>query len=78
MLKYNIILDLPGGTVVKKLLANAGDSVDTSLILGSGRSPGEGSDNPLQYSYPENYMDRGVHSPWGELQSMGLQRVHHD
>ena len=28
-------------------------------ILGSGRSPGEGNGNPLQYSYLENLMDRG-------------------
>ena len=48
MLKYNILLGFPDGTVVKTLLANAGDATDTSLILGSGRSPGEGSDNPLQ------------------------------
>ena len=30
------------------------------LILGSGRFPGEGHGNPLQYSYPENPMDRGA------------------
>ena len=78
MLKYNILLGFPDGTVVKYLLANAGDAIDTSLILGSGRSPGEGNDKPLQYSYPENYMDRGAYSPWGELQSMGMQRVRHD
>ena len=29
-------------------------------ILGSGRSPGEGNGNPLQYSCQENSMDRGV------------------
>ena len=40
-------LGLPGGSVVKNLPANAGD---VSLIPGSGRSPGEGSGNPLQYS----------------------------
>ena len=28
------------------------------MILGSGRSPGEGNDNPLQYSYLENSVDR--------------------
>ena len=31
-------------------------------ILGSGKSPGEGNDNPLQYSYLENSMDRGAWS----------------
>ena len=60
MLKYNILLGFPDGTEVKNLLANAGDAIDTSSILGSGRSPGEGSDNPLQYSRLENPMDRGT------------------
>ena len=36
------------GTVVKNLSANAEDTGDTSLIPGSGRSPGEGDGNPLQ------------------------------
>ena len=36
--------------VVKNLSANAGDIKDVSLILGWGRSPGEGCGNPLQYS----------------------------
>ena len=47
--------------VLKNPTANAGDIRDTGSILGSGRSPGEGNDNPLQYSYLENTMDRG---PW--------------
>ena len=33
---------------------------DTGSILGSGRIPGEGNDNPLQYSCLENSMDRGA------------------
>ena len=33
---------------------------DVSSIPGSGRSPGEGNGNPLQYSYLENPMDRGI------------------
>ena len=36
-----------GGSVVKNLPANAGDARDKHLIPGSGRSPGEGNDNPL-------------------------------
>ena len=44
--------------VVKNLPANAGDIKDTGSILGSGRSPGGGSGNPLQYSCLENPMDR--------------------
>ena len=47
----------PGGSVVKNLPANAGD-VDSNP--GSGRSPGDGNGNPLQYSCLENPMDRGA------------------
>ena len=46
--------------MVKNPLANAGDKRDTALIPGSGRSPGGGHDNPLQYSCLENPMDRGA------------------
>ena len=46
--------------VVKNLLASVGDIRDASLIPGWKRSPGEGHSNPLQYSYLENSMDRGV------------------
>ena len=46
-----------GGTVVKNLPANAGDS---GLIPGSGRSPGVGNGNPFQYSCLEKFMDRGA------------------
>ena len=39
---------------------------DPGLILGSGRSPGEGTGNPFQYSCLENFMDRGARqAPWG-------------
>ena len=47
--------------VVKNLPANAGDIRDSGLIPGSGRSPGEGRDNPLQYPSLENPMDRRAH-----------------
>ena len=46
--------------VVKNLTANAGDIRDEGSIPGSGRSPGEGQGNPLQYSCPENPTDRGT------------------
>ena len=49
--------DFPGGSVVKNLPANAGDA---GLIPGSGRSPGEGNGNPLQYSCLRNPMNRGA------------------
>ena len=44
----------PGGSTVKNPPANARD---VGLIPGSGRSPGEGHDNPLQYSSLGNSMD---------------------
>ena len=44
----------PGGSVVKNLPANAGD---TGLNPESGRYPGEGNDYPLQYSCLENPMN---------------------
>ena len=47
-----------GGASVKNSPANAGDIRDTGLIPVSGRSPGEGHGNPLQYSCLENPMDR--------------------
>ena len=46
-------MGFPGGSVVKNLPANAGDS-----IPGLGRHPGEGNDNPLQYFCLRNPMDR--------------------
>ena len=50
--------------VVKSLPAKAGDLRDMGLIPGSGRSPGGGHSNPLQYSRLENPMDRG---PWQDI-----------
>ena len=35
--------------MIKKLLDSSGDAGDVGSILGSGRSPGEGNGNPLQY-----------------------------
>ena len=45
--------------MVKNPPANAGDARDKSSIPGSGRSPGEGNGNPLQYSCLGNPVDRG-------------------
>ena len=47
-----------GALVIKILPASAGDVRD--MIPESGRSPGGGHDNPLQYSCLENHMDRGA------------------
>ena len=51
-------MGFPGGTVVKSL-ANAGDTRGAGLIAGSGRYPGGGNGNPLQYSCLGNPVDRG-------------------
>ena len=47
----------PGGSEATASTCNAGDP---GLIPGLWRSPGEGKDNPLQYSCLENPMDRGA------------------
>ena len=49
--------DLPCSSDYKESACNAGDP---SSIPGSGRYPGEGHGNPLQYSCQENSMDRGA------------------
>ena len=50
-------VDFPGGSVVKNPSVNVRI---VGSILGLGRSPGEGNDNPCQYSCQENFMDRGA------------------
>ena len=55
------MLGFPGGANGKELPARAGDIRDVgSSTPGSGRSPGKGRGNPLQYSCLENHMDRGA------------------
>ena len=61
----------PGGSDGKKSVRNAGDP---GLIPGSGRSPGEGNGNPLQYFCLENSMDRGA----SRTTVHGAQRVGQD
>ena len=51
------LLGFPGGSDGKASASNAGDP---GSILGSGRSPGEGNGNPLQYSCLEDSMDGGA------------------
>ena len=55
--------------MVKNPPANTGDVRDAGSITGSGRSPGGGHSNPLQYSCLKNHMDRQSslvgYSPWG-------------
>ena len=55
-----LIEDFPGGSMVKNPPANARH---TGSIPESGRSPGEGNGNPLQYSCLGNPMDRGSWHP---------------
>ena len=59
----------------KESICNAGDTAEVGLIRGSGRSPGEGNGNPLQYSCLWKIL-------WTEessrLLSIGLQRVKND
>ena len=50
-------MGFPGGSDSKEPVYNAGD---LGSIPGSGRSPGEGNGDPLQYSCLENSMDRGT------------------
>ena len=54
---FLVLTGLLGGSVVKNLLAKAGDM---GSIPGLGRSPGEGNGTPLQYSCLENPMDGGA------------------
>ena len=50
----------PGGAVVENPPTNALATGDGGLIPGSGRSPGVGNVNPLQYSCLENSIGRGA------------------
>ena len=52
-----MVMGFPGGSMVKNPPAKV---EDVSFIPGSGRSPGEGNGNPLQYSCLGNPMDRGT------------------
>ena len=53
---------LPQASLVAQMVESAFNEGDLSLIPGSGRSPGEGNGNPLQYSCLENLMDRGAYN----------------
>ena len=64
----------PSGPVVKNPAANAGDARDVGLIPGSGRSPGVGSSNTLQYYCLENSLDRGA---WWAIADMTEQLSMH-
>ena len=66
-------MGFPAGSVVKNPPANAGNTGDTrGSIPGSGRCPGGGNGNPLQYSlFRKSHRQSSlvVHSPWGHKES---------
>ena len=53
-------MSFPHGSMVKYLLAKAGDTGDMGMMPVSGERGGGGNDNPLQYSCLKNHMDRGA------------------
>ena len=66
----------PGGSVIKNMPANAGDMDSTSE---SGRVPGGGNGNPLQYSCLDNPMDRVAWraAVWGRIEWNMTERLPH-
>ena len=81
MLPTPVFLGFPGGSAGKESACKAGDTGDAGLIPGSGRSPGGGYGNPLQYSCLENPMDTGawqatvdrVTMRWTQLKQLSTQ-----
>ena len=74
------LLGFPGGSVGKEPACNAGDAGDVGLIPGSGRFPGGGHGNPLQYSCLKN--PRGQRSlvgcsPRGHKESDMTEAIEH-
>ena len=63
----------PDGSSSKESACNAGDTGDSGLIPGLGRSPGGGNRNPCSYSYLENSMDRG---DWQDLVHRVAKNAH--
>ena len=67
---FSACLGFPGSSDGKASAYNAGDP---GLIPGSGRPPGEGNGNPLQYSCLENSMDRGAW--WATVHGVAKSRT---
>ena len=65
--------------MVKSLPASVGDAEDMGSVSGSGRSPGGGNGNPLQYSCLKNPVDGGqatvpgVVNSWSQLSNWAVQ-----
>ena len=65
-----MVLSGPGGSDGKESACSVGDP---GLIPGWGRSPGEGNDNPLQYSCLKNPMDGGAW--WATVHGVAKSRT---
>ena len=61
-------MGFPGGSAGKESACSAGD---LSSVPGSGRSPGAGNGNPLQYACLENSVDRGA--LWAKVLTLSLR-----
>ena len=71
---YIVMLSFPDDSEGK---ASACNVEDLGSSPGSGRSPGEGNGNPLQYSSLENGQRRPVgYSPWGHKELDTTERLH--
>ena len=69
-------MGFPDGSVGKESVCSAGDTGDVGSIPGLGRSPGEGNNDPLQYSCLENLMDRGdCRALWGHKESNRTEQL---
>ena len=80
---FNILLpgslSFPDGSSSKESVCNAGDTGDVGLILGSGRSPGEGKWQPTPVFLPgESHGQRSLagYSPWGCKESDVTEHTH--
>ena len=62
--------------MVKNLPTNTGDTGDMCSILGSGRFPGIGKSNPLQYSCLKKSMDSGVW--WVTVHGVAKSQIGHE
>ena len=67
------MVNIPNGASGKKSPTGAEDIRDAGSIPGSGRSPGGGHGNPLQYSRMENSIDRGAW--WGRVHGVAKSRT---
>ena len=71
---YTFLLGFPDGSEGQEWACNAGDTRDMVSVPESGRSPGEGNGNLLQYSFLGNPMDRRAW--WATVH--GVARVRHN